>query len=98
MKLLPKIKWVLFQDDRVRGQFFQCGCGCKTIHLDALNLDTIRQSFLTRTHETIHALFALLPFNLSERLDFCLDITWGNQADALITHSECLGDEIIYEW
>jgi hypothetical protein len=98
MKLLPKVRWVLFQDDRVRGQFFHCDCGCKNIQLDVINQECNKQRFLSTCHETIHFFFDLLPRKLSDLLDFFLDITWGNQADVLITKEGDLGDVILYEW
>ena len=94
----PKVKWVLFQDDIINGQYYRCECGCKNILLDALNMNSIRQYLHTFPHEVAHSIFDLFPTKLTNWLDYLMDITHGHQSLLMHGVNECSNDIVIYEW
>jgi hypothetical protein len=93
---IPKVKWGLFDDDNVEGQFYRCSCGCRTITLDAIKCQSFHKRFFCLLHEVYHYIFDLFPEKIGSFLDFCLDITHGNSPELIYEEvDECF---VLYTW
>ena len=100
MKFIPKVKYVLYQDDTTRAEYFPCKCGCKNIFLDCVKVQTMWMKLSCLTHETIHRVFDILPNPFYDWFSIILDITDGNQPELLFKQGRDAYEDsvILYEW
>jgi len=96
----PKVKWVLYQDDHIRAEYYPCRCGCKNIFLDCLKGQSMWMKLYCLTHEILHRIFDIFPNPFYEFFSRMLDITDGNQPELLFQEGRDVYEDsvILYEW
>jgi len=97
---LPKVRWVLNQDDITRAEYYPCKCGCKNIFLDCIKARGTLVELGCIAHEMVHRIFDIFPNPFYEWLSLLLDITHGNQPELLFKEGRDSYEDsvILYQW
>jgi hypothetical protein len=93
---IPKVKWVVIQDNDTLAIYYPCSCGGKTIMLDCIKLQSFYHRLDAFTHEMVHWVFDFFPDKIYEFLSKIIDATHGNQPSVLTKEEE--DSIILYVW
>lgn len=94
---LPTIRYGIFDDAKMLGEYWRCDCGCENITLDAVNLQGFYHRLRCLMHELHHYLFNWLPYPLDAHMDRILDIVDGGRPE-LLYDVKCHKYRTLYVW